>query len=182
MHPVVLVTDTHLHRCCASLARLANALGLTILAALKTLRADMSPGSPGIWTAAPAATLSPTPWGVTSPTAGAMFNHAATATSFADASKLLDDTLLLMFGFYSHDSDDVSEAVLDFVREYLHFLKSIAPATPLQGSDPRQLSSAQRDVLRSLLQITAHKMKFKSSEYNFNNPGDAEEVLRVHPL
>ncbi|CAL8134628.1 unnamed protein product [Orchesella dallaii] len=69
----------------------------------------------------------------------------------------------LLLQIFGNDCDDVSAMVLDFVRDYLHLIKSF-----------REMSDANlKDFKASFLDVIIRKLRFDSS-YDFNHEGEDE--------
>ena len=85
------------------------------------------------------------------------------------ATELLQCALENMFKFFNDDVDDTSRAVMNFVRNYLQFVRKV------RKLNESTLSPEMMEHLRILIQILHKKMRYDES-YNFDDlQGDEDE-------
>ncbi|ODM97182.1 Exportin-T [Orchesella cincta] len=90
-------------------------------------------------------------------------SHPAQKVELKVVLDAIETKIPLLLQILGHECDDVSATVLDFVRDYLHLVKSF-----------RDLSEANlKDFKASLLDVVIRKLRFDSS-YDFNHEGEDE--------
>eukprot|EP00048_Salpingoeca_helianthica_P004023 m.72945 g.72945 ORF g.72945 m.72945 type:complete len:957 (+) comp13011_c1_seq1:158-3028(+) len=99
-------------------------------------------------------------------TLSALTKLTAGTTEHSEALALLEQIVQLILSFFNSEDNTVSDAVAEFVRDYLHYLKLTGLVLPVQ-----------RDDVQNILQISVMKMKYDANSFDFNEPDEEEEAF-----